>query len=307
VVVKILVAVDFSSSSRQAAREVTARPWPPGSTVLLLHVMEPMDLVSGQIFAPDFFKARSDAAETAIASLAEELATNDMSVRTEVVPGSPRADIAACAVRFEADLIVLGSRGLGALGRFFLGSIAKAVLRSAPCSVEVVRRTQETTREPKGMKLLVAVDGSVFSQDAARAVSLRPWPAGSEARVVSVAQTGARAGFYWVTYSQAQEIDDLKRREARQIAETARELVEPSGLPITTSVLEGDPKSALIEECERWGADLALVGSHGLRGLERLLLGSVSEAVATHAHCSVEVVRAHAARAHSVSAVSHEA
>ena len=114
------------------------------------------------------------------------------------------------------------------------GSVAKAVVRNAPCSVEIVRRAEHADREPK---LLAAVDGSVFSQSAARALASRPWPAGSVARIVSVAQTGVYAGFYWVTYSQAQEIDDLRRRAAG------------------------------------------------------LLLGSVSEAVATHASCSVEVVR----------------
>ncbi len=251
-----------------------------------------MDVSTGQIYVPDFIQARSDAAEAAIASLAEELKGKDLGPRTEVFPGFPRADIAACAARFEADLVVVGSRGLGALGRFFLGSVARTVVRNAPCSVEVVRRTEDADREPKAMKLLVAVDGSVFSQNAARALASRPWPRGSEVRIVSVAQTGAQAGFYWVTYSQAHEIDDLRRRAAGDVVEAARKLVEPSGLPISTFVLEGDPKSALIEECERWGANLVFVGSHGLRGLERLLLGSVSEAVATHAPCSVEVVRA---------------
>ena len=210
-----------------------------------------------------------------------------------MIAGFPRSDIAGSAARVEADLIVVGSRGLGALGRFFLGSVARAVLRSATCSVEVVRRTGEADRQPKAMKLLVAVDGSVFSANAARALASRPWPRGSEVRIITVAQTGAQAGFYWVTYSQAQEIDDLRRRASGEIVEAARKLVEPSGLPVSTFVLEGDPKTALIEECERWGANLVFVGSHGLRGLERLLLGSVSETVATHAPCSVEVVRTH--------------
>ena len=51
------------------------------------------------------------------------------------------------------------------------------------------------------------------------------------------------------------------------------------------------PKDAIVEEAERWGADLIVVGSHGYRGPERALLGSVSHAVATQAKCSVEIAR----------------
>jgi nucleotide-binding universal stress UspA family protein len=57
-------------------------------------------------------------------------------------------------------------------------------------------------------------------------------------------------------------------------------------------VVEGYPKEAILAEAERWGADLIVVGSHGYRGLTRLWLGSVSQAVASHAGCSVEIVRA---------------
>ena len=51
------------------------------------------------------------------------------------------------------------------------------------------------------------------------------------------------------------------------------------------------PRDAIVEEAERWGADLIVVGSHGYRGPERALLGSVSQAVATQAKCSVEIAR----------------
>ncbi|MBI4469836.1 MAG: universal stress protein, partial [Acidobacteria bacterium] len=64
-------------------------------------------------------------------------------------------------------------------------------------------------------------------------------------------------------------------------------------LVVETSVLEGHPKHVIAEEAEKWGADLIIMGSHGYRGLKRLWLGSVSHAVAAHAHCSVEIVRAH--------------
>jgi nucleotide-binding universal stress UspA family protein len=57
------------------------------------------------------------------------------------------------------------------------------------------------------------------------------------------------------------------------------------------SVLVSGPKAVITEQADRSGADLIVVGSHGHRGIERFMLGSVSEGVALHAHCSVEVIR----------------
>jgi nucleotide-binding universal stress UspA family protein len=64
-----------------------------------------------------------------------------------------------------------------------------------------------------------------------------------------------------------------------------------AGLKAAGSVPSGNAKEVLLEEAKSWGADLIVVGSHGRRGLKRFLLGSVSEAVAMNAHCSVVVVR----------------
>ena len=60
---------------------------------------------------------------------------------------------------------------------------------------------------------------------------------------------------------------------------------------MTTAVEWGDPKSKIINAAEAWGADLIVLGSHGRKGLQRFLLGSVSETDMRHAHCSVEIVR----------------
>jgi nucleotide-binding universal stress UspA family protein len=53
----------------------------------------------------------------------------------------------------------------------------------------------------------------------------------------------------------------------------------------------GEPRAFILDEAKAWGADLIVLGSHGRHGLDRLLMGSVSESVALYAHCSVEVVR----------------
>jgi nucleotide-binding universal stress UspA family protein len=62
-------------------------------------------------------------------------------------------------------------------------------------------------------------------------------------------------------------------------------------LKVITETKDGRAKDVILDEAETWGADLIVVGSHGYHGLRRFLLGSVSQAVAAHAPCSVEIVR----------------
>ncbi len=91
------------------------------------------------------------------------------------------------------------------------------------------------------------------------------------------------AGLFYETRSETE-----MGREAFAESEA---IITAAGLPLVTEVLRGDPKEEITNAAARWLADLAVVGSHGRRGLKRLLLGSVSEAVARHAPCSVEVTR----------------
>jgi len=64
-----------------------------------------------------------------------------------------------------------------------------------------------------------------------------------------------------------------------------------AGINVSTAIAQGNPKSIILDEAKVWGADLIVLGSHGRKGLERFLVGSVSDAVLRHAHCSVEIVR----------------
>lgn len=70
-------------------------------------------------------------------------------------------------------------------------------------------------------------------------------------------------------------------------------MFERAGMKVETGVTEPKdaPARAILESADSWKADVIVMGSHGRRGLDRIVLGSVSESVALHAHCSVEVVR----------------
>lgn len=147
------------------------------------------------------------------------------------------------------------------------------------------------------MKVLLAVDGSAYSNAAVGEVAGRPWPAGSEVRIVSVVeQPFMPAAEPWSIppeyYTQAEQ---AARERAESTVEDAQSKLQAGldkSIRITTVTPEGSPKRVVLDEAENWGADLIVLGSRGLGAWERLLLGSVSNAVAQHAKCSVEIVRA---------------
>jgi len=147
------------------------------------------------------------------------------------------------------------------------------------------------------MKILLAVDGSAFSEEAASEVARRPWPAGSELRVVYVVEPVPApppemwSGSYEDYFA---ELNLWLRSQARKALDAAAHILEAredKTLKVTTETLTGEPKRAIPEEAESWNADLVVVGSHGHGFWNRLILGSVSQAVAAHSPCSVEIVK----------------
>jgi nucleotide-binding universal stress UspA family protein len=127
-------------------------------------------------------------------------------------------------------------------------------------------------------------------------VGLRSWPEGSEVRVITAFELPlAPAPETWALPPDYFEQLDRAARESAEAIELAvvMKLAEMLGPPVklTGNILPGSPRSVILEEAERWGADLIVMGSHGYGTWHRFLLGSVSQAVVSHAKCSVEVVR----------------
>lgn len=146
------------------------------------------------------------------------------------------------------------------------------------------------------MKILLAIDGSSFSDAAVKEIATRPWPAGSEVRIISVVEPPLLPTVEtWVPpddYIEA--LERAGQDQGRSIVGNAAERItneQRDKLRVATEIVNGYPKHAIINAAEAWEADLIVVGSHGYRGLTRLWLGSVSQAVASHAKCSVEIVR----------------
>jgi nucleotide-binding universal stress UspA family protein len=289
---RVLVALDASPQCGEIVAELASRPWPSGTSFLLLHVLDPFPFTK----APLSLQRARDAAETQLKEAGRKLRTGGWAMEEDVALGRARQKIAEIAASWKADLVVVGSNESGALTRLLLGSTARAVLRHAPCAVEVVRPRAdgEHVGVDKGMKILVATDGSEYSLGALRSVASRPWPAGSKFKLISIPEPFMPLGEF--PYFELKEIENLNTaavKDAKRYAESGAAILQKAGLEASTETplpRDSDARE-IVKEAEQWGARLVILGSHGRRGFERLTLGSVSEHVALHAPCSVEVIR----------------
>ena len=143
------------------------------------------------------------------------------------------------------------------------------------------------------MKILLAIDDSKFSEAAVEMVIEQARPPGAEVRILHVVQeppllVGRELGGYESALQDA--LESQKQHAEALIAKTAQ-LLRSRSLKVTAGLEVGDAKSKILDVAEEWHADLIVLGSHGRKGLNRFLMGGVSEAVARHAYCSVEIVR----------------
>lgn len=146
------------------------------------------------------------------------------------------------------------------------------------------------------MRILLAVDGSPYGEAAINEVAARTWPADTEVKVVTAFEVPlAPAPEVWMLPPDYfDKLEQAARDHAKSVNDGAVAQLKSSvnsAIEITGEILAGSARSVILEEAEAWRADLIVVGSHGYGAWQRFLLGSVSQAVVSHAKCSVEVVR----------------
>lgn len=294
---KVLIAIDFSPASERVLDEAATRPWPQGTVFSVVHVVD----VQGFARFPALIEAAKREGDRLVKAGTEKLSRTGHKAVSEVIVGFPRRAISEYAKEWHADLIMAGSHSHSAIGRFLLGSVAQGVLRTAPCSLEVVRSVAGgPAPSSHPMKILVATDGSDCSVAALHSVTKRPWPDGSLFKVLCVEELivpdGQIAGYPLASvYPQSllEELTTQSRDRATSAVKTASETLQSTGMKVLHdhAMPLGEPRAVILDTAKAWGADLIVLGSHGRRGMDRFLLGSVSEAVAIHAQCSVEVIR----------------
>jgi len=308
---KVVIGYDGSESARAAIAELTRAGIPRDAQVLVVSAadvwpqlpkaayeacggaadttLSPMQRKAHALAAESLAGARGLAAEGE--ALVKE-AFASWKVSHEAFAGSP--NVALSRPELGADLVVVGSQGRSALGRMVLGSVSQNVLMHAPCSVRISRGSAASASADRAVRIVLGVDGSRQTALAISALVERDWPNGTEVKVITVLDRS-----FWTALANPQssawgwmvEVDQDGRAWAMKAVQNVEEELRAAGLTTTSLVVEGDPKKVLMEEAQRWQADCIFVGAKGLGAIERLVLGSVSSAVAARAHCSVEVVR----------------
>lgn len=309
-VMKILVAYDGSESADAALEELKRAGLPSAADALVMSLADvfvppPVDAEvdnSFPMYVPEGIRRAHERAHRQLEE-AEGLAQRASQQLQASFPGwhvsyTAEADSPAWALirkadQWRPDLIVMGARGLSVFGgRLILGSISQRVLYEAHCSVRIARGSYQNTKNP--IRILIGVDNSSDSNAAVDAVCHRSWPKGTEVGLLAVVDTvmaiapdpAEPSVVKWIEVGSEENWDQV-----RAIFEVAAQKLRSAGLHTEVLIRRGNPADQILQEAHTWDADCIFVGAKGTRGMDRLLLGSVSSAVSARAHCSVEVVR----------------
>lgn len=272
---EILLATDGSDGSIAAAQLLWRLPLSDDDTIRLV-ACESFDTPEAQ--------------QKFLATTMAALQGSGAAIELAVVSGNPAHAILEAASAHEVDCIAIGAMGETGLLSYLLGSVAERVLRHAKVPVLLARPIRSELRE-----VIAAVDQSEVSEAVARAAAWLPLPEQTELRLmtvippreslVSVAPTvwsGLAGELNQALDSSLAGAEEHLRDLGRMLQHTRRS--------VAAEVVHGDAATAILAAADRNNADLIILGSHGEGGVDRWLLGSVSERVARHANCSVLVV-----------------
>ena len=280
---KILFAADQSKYSSWAADFLLRLPLTEPPLIQALHVIEKA-VLTDPLIAPALVSQTTREAQKATTSanrltkrLADRLCTRWQTVRPQIERGPITEKIISVARKDKSDLIMMGSRGLSDVQAFLMGSVSQQVVTYAPCSVLVVKR-----KISKLKKILVAVDGSVEARRAMAFLANHLSPAQIDVTLLNVRNDP----FIPPTFS----LETLKDHVRDSFA-LGHTLLDEAGFATQDLCVIGHSAAKIVETARRRRADLVVVGSRGLTGLKRFLLGSVSRQVIKHSPCAVLVVR----------------
>jgi nucleotide-binding universal stress UspA family protein len=276
--VKVIVGFDGSPSALGALRWAATLARAQGDRLLVVRSWQypassPLPFSRRQSLPPADEVDRELLSETTEVVEAEAL---DVAVDVEIARGPAAAKLIERAAAPDVRALVLGSRGLGGFSGLLLGSVSRACLEHAASPVVVV--PAESTSAAIG-RVVIGLDGSEGARGALR------W-ACETATACGADLVGVTAFEPDQSELRPDVIAELRRRAD---ADLARWCTDADG-EAERRVLDGDPRTVLLDAVEKESADLLVVGSRGLGPVARLLLGSVASAVAQHAPVPVAVV-----------------
>jgi nucleotide-binding universal stress UspA family protein len=285
----VLIATDGSSAAKAAVTTALQFPWPNGTHTFAV--------VAKQIRA-DYRRSSLLAALDRTAEFAAEGAAHKLTHRwpdaeVRVVDAAPVDAIVREAARRQADVIVLGWRGHGAVDRLLAGSVSRGVVRRAPCAVLVVKRAPRQVR-----RIVVGVDGSAHAGRAVEFISRLNPPRGGRVCLFTAVDAMDVPSQPLVLFdtraavsAEVARINKERLVMARRALDRAARTLTRAGWTVDRVITTGAPLRDLLDTVVKKRADLLVVGAKGVTGLRRLLLGSVAEGALNRSPVPIFIVR----------------
>ncbi|MEX2183917.1 MAG: universal stress protein [Chloroflexota bacterium] len=290
---RIGIAVDGSSPAIAGVEFVASLPLSGRDQVTVVSVAETPVMLSAMPFThvdsvadsmDELYEMSSERAHNVAENAAERLIGLPCPVTSVVSSGHPIEILEGFAADASLDLLVLGPRGRGSIGSILLGSVSQALLHAMPTSILVARPPVHAPR-----RVLLAIDGSPQSLDAARFLAAFPLPAEADIRVV-VSVTSWTEQYGLLRAANYLERLAAERTHAGELAQQAIDIFTAHGRHATPMIRDGDPKREILDAAREIDADLIVTGARGIGGFRSLVLGSVSRGVSKAASCSTLVV-----------------
>ncbi len=290
---KILVPRDFSPCSEQALQHALDLAGRTGAEVHLLFA----EVLYVDVQAPTA-KGR-DAAQEALrerlmVGIEQEGEASGVRFESAVVRDiAPAPAIVAYAEEHDIDLIVMGTHGRRGLRRLLLGSTAEEVVRTAPCPVFTVRRPETPVGGLEGVNaILVPIDFSRHARTALRHAKELAALYHTRLDLLHIIEEQLHPAFYntgvWSIYDLLPNIEEKAVEELRTFY---RETEGPLGGDVDFHVRYGHAAREIAVFARENDNDLVVMATHGLRGLDHFLLGSVAEKVVRQSPAPVFTVK----------------
>ncbi len=299
---KILCPVDGSDCSRLLVQSVGTVFRNRVKKIVLLHVLPGGHIGKGRIpkerqavSLSDLSAKMTQASHKLLHGHAERIkfvlnqagTSRLASLKTLVLKGDVSDAILQISEKMNADCIAVGSRGMSDVPGYLLGSVSRKVVTHAPCSVFMVKGQLAAP-----FSVLVALDGSKATKRAIRKMTAWLDPAEIALHAISVVpEKLTDLGLEVLGKRQAKALMAPVRKQTKVLLADSRNKFLKAGFQIDTEFLEGNPPVHIVEAAQRLKTQLVCVGSKGLSGIERFMLGSVSEWVSTYSPVSVLVIR----------------
>jgi len=298
---KVLCAVDGSTCALRTLDALGTLFYPSLQEIVLVHVLDTSLLERGpKKEGPATRQAKKllmaveadgknilKAAEAHIGRVcAQRVGMTGATIRSVLLKGHVAYALVKEAEKRKPDLIAIGARGFQDIKGYVMGSVSRKVLAHAPCPVLIVK---EPLRAP--VKLVLAVDSSTASTRAATYVRSLIASDAVSVHVFSVvphAFGGAGSG---VAEPYMDALRDALHTQAQGKTALVRTQLVKKKFKVTSEVVQGNPRTAILDCLVQRDAGLAVLGAKGLTGPERFHMGSVSEWVVAHSGCSMLVVR----------------